>query len=134
MDNEVYIDDKEESEKQIAENDYYNEMNKIANSAFNEGYLSKVEENYEDKYNEGFTKGVEYSLNYGKLFGLIELFKFMMENCEIAPKSKKKIEQSDKDEIANIQNEMENYQEKITEEQINELSALLWNIINKYYS
>ena len=91
MDNEVYIDDKEESEKQIAENDYYNEMNKIANSAFNEGYLSKVEENYEDKYNEGFTKGVEYSLNYGKLFGLIELFKFMMENCEIAPKSKKKI-------------------------------------------
>ena len=49
---DVFEEDKndDENERKIAENDYYNEMNKIANTAFNEGYLSTVDKNDETKY------------------------------------------------------------------------------------
>lgn len=124
---DVFEEDKndDENERKIAENDYYNEMNKIANTAFNEGYLSTVNKNDESKYNEGFEKGVQYSLSFGKLFGLIEAFLLISSVSS-------QTEQSDIDKITEIKTELENFKEKLSEETISEYDKKIKEIINKY--
>ena len=123
---DVFEEDKndDENERKIAENDYYNEMNKIANTAFNEGYLSTVDKNDEAKYNEGFEKGVQYSLSFGKLFGLIEAFLLITSVSS-------ETEQSDIDKISEIKTELENFKEKLSEETISEYDKKIKEIINK---
>ena len=124
---DVFEEDKndDENERKIAENDYYNEMNKIANTAFNEGYLSTVDKNDETKYSEGFEKGVQYSLSFGKLFGLIEAFLLI---TSVASKP----EQSDIDKITEIKIVLENFKEKLSDETISEYEKKIKEIINKY--
>ena len=61
-----------ENEKKIFNIEEQNNIEKIKNNAFNKGYLSKASEFHEDEYNKGFSMGENYSLEYGKLLGIIE--------------------------------------------------------------
>ena len=76
MDDVFYTDNERESEERIAEIEYLKKKDSIANLGFNEGYLSTSIEKNKEKYNEGFKKGKIYSLNFGKLLGIINSFLF----------------------------------------------------------
>ena len=74
-----------ENENKIYNIEEQNKIEKIKNSAFNEGYLSKANEFYEEEYNKGFNEGENYSLEYGKLLGVIDCIKFFDDNNALHP-------------------------------------------------
>ena len=71
-----YTDNEKESEERIAEIEYLKRKESIANRGYNEGYLSTSSEKNEEKYNEGFINGKNYSINFGKILGMINSYLF----------------------------------------------------------
>ena len=119
-----------ENEKKIFNIEEQNNIEKIKNNAFNKGYLSKAGEFHEDEYNKGFFMGENYSLEYGKLLGIIETINFfeknVFQNAYITIK--------DKNELEKISKELDEFKDKLNIDIINsfneKLNEILNNIIN----
>lgn len=119
-----------ENEKKIYNIEEQNKKEKIKNDAFNKGYLSKATEFHENEYNKGFSEGEKYSLEYGKLLGIIETIHFFENNVS----QFSQISKEDKNELEKISKELEEFKEKLNNEIINsfnqKLNKILHNIIN----
>ena len=119
-----------ENEKKIFNIEEQNNIEKIKNNAFNKGYLSKASEFHEDEYKKGFSMGENYSLEYGKLLGIIETINFfeknVFQNAYITIK--------DKNELEKISKELDEFKDKLNIDIINsfneKLNEILNNIIN----
>ena len=119
-----------ENEKKIYNIEEQNKKEKIKNDAFNKGYLSKATEFHENEYNKGFSEGEKYSLEYGKLLGIIETIHFFENNVS----QFSQISKEDKNELEKISKELEEFKEKLNNDIINsfnqKLNEILNNIIN----
>ena len=119
-----------ENEKKIYNIEEQNYIEKIKNNAFNKGYLSKASEFHEDEYNKGFSSGENYSLEYGKLLGIIETIHFFENNVF----QNNYITIKDKNELEKISKELEEFKDKLNINIINsfneKLNEILNNIIN----
>ena len=115
-----------ENEKKIYNIEEQNKIDKIKNDAFNQGYLLKASEFNENEYNKGFKDGENYSLEYGKLLGIIECINFFKDNVF----KNNKISE----EINKISEELEEFKEKLNQDVINsfsqKLDLILKEIIN----
>ena len=119
-----------ENEKKIFGIEEQNKIEKIKNEAFNKGYLSKATEFHEDEYNKGFSQGENYSLEYGKLLGIIDTIHFFEDNVF----KNSYISIKDKNDLENISKELEEFKDKLNDDIINsfnqKLNEILNNIIN----
>ena len=129
MDDVFYTDDtNEENEKKIFNIEEQNKIEKIKNESFNKGYLSKATEFHEDKYNKGFSEGEKYSLEYGKLLGIIDTINFFENNVF----QTSKISIKDKNDLEQITKELEEFKEKLNDDIINSFNQRLNIILNQY--
>ena len=131
MDDIFYTDETDkENEKKIFNIEEQNKIEKIKNESFNKGYLSKATEFHENEYNKGFLEGKKYSLEYGKLLGIIDTINFFENNIF----QSSKISIKDKDELEQISKELEEFQDKINDSIINsynqKLNSILSQLIN----
>ena len=118
-----------ENEKKIYNIEEQNIIEKIKNNAFNEGYLSKAKDFYEEEYNKGVIDGENYSLEYGKLLGIIDCIEYFNINS-----NQLEISSETKNELNQISKELEEFQDKLNDEIINSykqrLESILKNILN----
>ena len=129
MDDVFYTDDmNEENEKKIFNIEEQNKIEKIKNESFNKGYLSKATEFHEDEYNKGFSEGEKYSLEYGKLLGIIDTINFFENNVF----QTSKISIKDKNDLEQITKELEEFKEKLNDDIINSFNQRLNIILNQY--
>jgi len=129
MDDVFYTDDtNEENEKKIFNIEEQNKIEKIKNESFNKGYLSKATEFHEDEYNKGFSEGEKYSLEYGKLLGIIDTINFFENNVFQTSKTSIK----DKNDLEQITKELEEFKEKLNDDIINSFNQRLNIILNQY--
>ena len=129
MDDIFYTDDtNEENEKKIFNIEEQNKIEKIKNESFNKGYLSKATEFHEDEYNKGFSEGEKYSLEYGKLLGIIDTINFFENNVF----QTSKISIKDKNDLEQITKELEEFKEKLNDDIINSFNQRLNIILNQY--
>lgn len=129
MDDVFYTDDtNEENEKKIFNIEEQNKIEKIKNESFNKGYLSKATEFHEDEYNKGFSEGEKYSLEYGKLLGIIDTINFFENNVF----QTSKISIKDKNDLEQISKELEEFKEKLNDDIINSFNQRLNIILNQY--
>lgn len=129
MDDVFYTDDtNEENEKKIFNIEEQNKIEKIKNESFNKGYLSKATEFHEDEYNKGFSEGEKYSLEYGKLLGIIDTINFFENNVF----QTSKISIMDKNDLEQITKELEKFKEKLNDDIINSFNQRLNIILNQY--
>jgi hypothetical protein len=131
MEDVFYTDETDkENEKKIFNIEEQNKIEKIKNESFNKGYLSKATEFHENEYNKGFLEGKKYSLEYGKLLGIIDTINFFENNIF----QSSKISIKDKDELEQISKELEEFQDKINDSIINsynqKLNSILSQLIN----
>ena len=131
MDDIFYTDETDkENEKKIFNIEEQNKIEKIKNESFNKGYLSKATEFHENEYNNGFLEGKKYSLEYGKLLGIIDTINFFENNIF----QSSKISIKDKNELEQISKELEEFQDKINDSIINsynqKLNSILSQLIN----
>ena len=98
-----------ENEKKIYNIEEQNKIDKIKNNAFNQGYLSKAKEFYEDEYFNGFKDGENYSLEYGKLLGIIDCIQFFSDNVH----QFSKISLENKNDLNQITQELEEFKNKL---------------------
>ena len=131
MDDIFYTDETDkENEKKIFNIEEQNKIEKIKNESFNKGYLSKATEFHENEYNKGFLEGKKYSLEYGKLLGIIDTINFFENNIF----QSSKISIKDKNELEQISKELEEFQDKINDSIINsynqKLNSILSQLIN----
>ena len=117
-----------ENEKKIFGIEEQNKIEKIKNDAFNKGYLSKATEFYENEYNKGFSDGENYSLNYGKLLGIIETIQFFEKNVL----QSSFISIKDKTELEAISKELEEFRDKLNYDIINSFNVKLNEILNNF--
>ena len=115
-----------ENENEIFHIEEQNKIEKIKNDAFNKGYLSKATELHEDEYNKGFSNGENYSLEYGKLLGIIETINFFENNVF----KNSKISIKDKNELEKISKELEEFKDKLNNDIINSFNQKLNEILN----
>ena len=115
-----------ENENKIFHIEEQNKIEKIKNDAFNKGYLSKATELHEDEYNKGFSNGENYSLEYGKLLGIIETINFFENNVF----KNSKISIKDKNELEKICKELEEFKDKLNNDIINSFNQKLNEILN----
>ena len=119
-----------ENEKKIYNIEEQNNIDRIKNDAFNQGYLLKASEFNENEYNKGFKNGENYSLEYGKLLGIIECINFFKDNVFKANKISEEII----NKINKISEELEEFKEKLNQDIINsfnqKLEIILKEIIN----
>ena len=101
-----------ENEKKIYNIEEQNKIENIKNNAFNQGYLSKAKDLYENEYNKGFQDGENYSLEYGKLLGIIDCIKFFDNNSFQFPK----ISMETKNELNQISKELEEFSDKLNDD------------------
>ena len=128
MDDIFYTDETDkENEKKIFNIEEQNKIEKIKNESFNKGYLSKATEFHENEYNNGFLEGKKYSLEYGKLLGIIDTINFFENNIF----QSSKISTKDKDELEQISKELEEFQDKINDSIINSYNQKLNSILNQ---
>ena len=129
MDDVFYTDDtNEENEKKIFNIEEQNKIEKIKNESFNKGYLSKATEFHEDEYNKGFSEGEKYSLEYGKLLGIIDTINFFENNVF----QTSKISIKDKNDLEQITKELEEFKEKLNDDIIKSFNQRLNIILNQY--
>ncbi len=129
MDDVFYTDGtNEENEKKIFNIEEQNKIEKIKNESFNKGYLSKATEFHEDEYNKGFSEGEKYSLEYGKLLGIIDTINFFENNVF----QTSKISIKDKNDLEQITKELEEFKEKLNDDIINSFNQRLNMILNQY--
>ena len=129
MDDVFYTEDtNEENEKKIFNIEEQNKIEKIKNESFNKGYLSKATEFHEDEYNKGFSEGEKYSLEYGKLLGIIDTINFFENNVF----QTSKISIKDKNNLEQITKELEEFKEKLNDDIINSFNQRLNIILNQY--
>ena len=129
MDDVFYTEDtNEENEKKIFNIEEQNKIEKIKNESFNKGYLSKATEFHEDEYNKGFSEGEKYSLEYGKLLGIIDTINFFENNVF----QTSKISIKDKNDLEQITKELEEFKEKLNDDIINSFNQRLNIILNQY--
>ena len=129
MEDVFYTDDtNEENEKKIFNIEEQNKIEKIKNESFNKGYLSKATEFHEDEYNKGFSEGEKYSLEYGKLLGIIDTINFFENNVF----QTSKISIKDKNDLEQITKELEEFKEKLNDDIINSFNQRLNIILNQY--
>ena len=118
-----------ENEKKIYNIEEQNKIENIKNNAFNEGYLSKAKDFYEEEYNKGVIDGENYSLEYGKLLGIIDCIEYFNINS-----NQLEISSETKNELNQISKELEEFQDKLNDEIINSykqrLESILKNILN----
>ena len=119
-----YTDNEKESEERIAEIEYLKRKEIIANTGYNDGYLSTSSEKNEEKYNEGFINGKNYSINFGKILGMINSYLFYDEinNYEFLSEEKR-------NKLMNLNEELEKYQNKIEENTIQNIKEKIMKII-----
>ena len=128
MDDIFYTDETDkENEKKIFNIEEQNKIEKIKNESFNKGYLSKATEFHENEYNKGFLEGKKYSLEYGKLLGIIDTINFFENNIF----QSSKISIKDKNELEQISKELEEFQDKINDSIINSYNQKLNSILNQ---
>ena len=99
------------NEKKIYKIEEQNRIDKIKNDAYNKGYLSEATNFYEEEYNKGFKEGENYSLEYGKLLGIIDCIFFFIENTN----ELSKISPETKIQLNNISKELEEYKDKLND-------------------
>ena len=129
MDDVFYTDGtNEENEKKIFNIEEQNKIEKIKNESFNKGYLSKATEFHENEYNKGFSEGENYSLEYGKLLGIIDTINFFENNVF----QTSKISIKDKNDLEQITKELEEFKEKLNDDIINSFNQRLNIILNQY--
>ena len=116
-----------ENEKKIYNIEEQNKIDKIKNDAFNKGYLSKASIFYEEEYNKGFKEGENYSLEYGKLLGIIDCIKFFDDN-NVFQIDKMPIEA--KTQLNDIEKELEEFKDKLNNEIILSFKQRLESILN----
>ena len=118
-----------ENEKKIYNIEEQNKIENIKNNAFNEGYLSKAKDFYEEEYNKGINDGENYSLEYGKIIGIIDCIQFFNSNS-----IKINISNETKEELNKISKEIEEFQDKLNDNIIHSfkqrLETILKNILN----
>ena len=118
-----------ENEKKIYNIEEQNKIENIKNNAFNEGYLSKANDFYEEEYNKGINDGENYSLEYGKIIGIIDCIQFFNSNS-----NKINISNETKEELNKISKEIEEFQDKLNDNIIHSfrqrLETILKNILN----
>ena len=115
-----------ENEKKIYNIEEQNKIEKIKNHAFNEGYLSKAKDFYENEYNKGFKDGENYSLEYGKLLGIIDCIQFFTDNVHQFPK----LSIETKNELNQITQELEEFKDKLNNDIILSFKQKLEDILN----
>ena len=128
MEDVFYIDETdEENEKKIFNIEEQNKIEKIKNESFNKGYLSKASEFHENEYNKGFSEGENYSLEYGKLLGIIDTINFFENNIF----KTSKISIKDKNELEKISKELEEFKDKLNDSIINSYNQRLNSILSQ---
>ena len=128
MEDVFYIDEtNEENEKKIFNIEEQNKIEKIKNESFNKGYLSKASEFHENEYNKGFSEGENYSLEYGKLLGIIDTINFFENNIF----KTSKISIKDKNELEQISKELEEFKDKLNDSIINSYNQRLNSILSQ---
>ena len=123
-----YTDNEKESEERIAEIEYLKRKELIANRGYNEGYLSTSSEKNEEKYNEGFINGKNYSINFGKILGMINSYLLYDEinNYEF-------LSEENRNKLMNLNEELEKYQNKIEENTIQNIKEKIMKIIKNIH-
>ena len=118
-----------ENEKKIYNIEEQNKIENIKNNAFNEGYLSKANDFHEEEYNKGINDGENYSLEYGKIIGIIDCIQFFNSNS-----IKINISNETKEELNKISKEIEEFQDKLNENIIysfrQRLETILKSVLN----
>ena len=128
MEDVFYTDETDkENEKKIFNIEEQNKIEKIKNESFNKGYLSKAAEFHENEYKKGFSEGEKYSLEYGKLLGIIDTINFYENNIFISSK----ISIKDKNELEQISKELEEFKDKLNDSIINSYNQKLNSILNQ---
>ena len=128
MEDVFYIDKTdEENEKKIFNIEEQNKIEKIKNESFNKGYLSKASEFHENEYKKGFSEGEKYSLEYGKLLGIIDTINFFENNVF----KSSKISIKDKNELEQISKELEEFKDKLNDSIINSYNQRLNSILSQ---
>ena len=117
-----------ENEKKIYNIEEQKKFEKIKNNAFNEGYLSKAKEFYENEYNKGFKDGENYSLEYGKLLGIIECIQFFSDNVHQLPQ----LSIETKNDLNQITQELEEFKDKLNKDIIYSFKQRLEDILKKF--
>ena len=119
-----------ENEKKIYNIEEQKKTEKIKKEAFNQGYLSKAKEFYKIDYNKGFNEGENYSIEYGKLIGIVDCINFFDENSIQFPK----LSIETKNKLNQISQELEEFKDKLNNDIIlsfhQRLDFLLKSIIN----
>ena len=110
-----------ENEKKIYNIEEQNKIEKIKNNAFNEGYLSMASQFYENEYNKGFKDGEKYSIEYGKLLGIIDCIQFFKDNVF----DSSKISDINKNELNKISKELEEFKDKLDDNIIHSFNERL---------
>ena len=119
-----------ENEKKIYNIEEQKKTEKIKKEAFNQGYLSKAKEFYKIDYNKGFNEGENYSIEYGKLIGIVDCINFFDENSIQFPK----LSIETKNKLNQISQELEEFKDKLNNDIIHSfhqrLDFILKSIIN----
>ena len=115
-----------ENEKKIYNIEEQNKIDKIKNDSFNRGYLSKANIFYEEEYNKGFKEGENYSLEYGKLLGIIDCIKFFDDNNAFQTD---KISIETKTKLNDIEKELEEFKDKLDDNLIRTYNEKLNKIL-----
>jgi hypothetical protein len=123
-----YTDNEKESEERIAEIEYLKRKESIANKGYNEGYLSTSSTKNLEKYNEGFINGKNYSINFGKILGMINSYLFYDEinNYEF-------LSEENRNKLMNLNEDLEKYQNKIEEKTIQNIKEKIMKIIKNIH-
>ena len=123
-----YTYNQKESEERIAEIEYLKRKESIANKGYNEGYLSTSSKKNLEKYNEGFINGKNYSINFGKILGMINSYLLYDEinNYEF-------LSEENRNKLLKLNDELENYQNKIEENTIKKIKEKITKIINNIH-
>lgn len=130
---DLYYTDERQSEKLIADCELDMSNETIANRAFNEGFFTTCSVVNQDKYKEGFQVGKQYSINFGKLLGVIDAFLFYAQEINHDDNTKYKlIDHNDLNKIKDIKGYLEQYKEEINNEFIEEKQNEIMSITNKY--
>lgn len=130
---ELYYTDEKISERLIAESEMNMSNETIANKAFNEGFFTTCSVINQDKYDEGFQSGKQYSMDFGKLLGVVDGFLFYgKEINHDDDKMSKTINFNDIKRIKEIKEYLEQYKDEINQEFIADKQNEIQSIINKY--
>ena len=118
MDDVFYTDNQKESEERIAEIEYLKRKETIANLGYNEGYLST---------SIIFINGKNYSINFGKILGMINSYLFYDEinNYEF-------LSEESRNNLLKLNEELENFKDKIEEDTINKIKEKINKIIHNF--